>query len=168
MEPENLPTIFIRQIGLLILILIFVVAGVLIIGLLSADEISVKEFNDQNIKSRINANNIELNLVVASTTEALNRGLGGRDRLLEGTGMLFIFGRSGYHGIWMKDMKFAIDILWINDQGQIVDLKKEILPETYPEVFLPKEISSFVIELPAGFSDKHDIKIGDSIEIPEI
>src|SRR3989344_4329125 len=49
---------------------------------------------------------------VADTLALQTRGLSGRTSLGEGEGMLFIFDQEGTHGIWMKDMHFAIDIVW--------------------------------------------------------
>jgi len=93
------------------------------------------------------------------------QGLSGISILEENEGMLFIFEKSDPHGIWMKDMRFPIDILWIDDNLRIVDVKKNALPESYPEVFIPKEKAKYVLEVNTGFSDVFDVNVGDSISL---
>ena len=63
----------------------------------------------------------------------------------------------------MKDMNFPLDILWINDNFEIVGIEKKILPQTYPKIFGEKYLSSYVLEVSAGYCDKNNIKIGDKI-----
>jgi len=77
--------------------------------------------------------------------------------------MLFIFDNESLHGIWMKDMNFAIDILWIDEGYKVVDIKKDAKPESYPEVFIPEVPSKYVLEVNAGFLEENDIEIGDKI-----
>lgn len=104
---------------------------------------------------------------IAETPEERRRGLGGRDALLENHGMLFVFDTPAPYGIWMEDMRFAIDILWLNAEGKIVDLKQNVVPETYPEVFYPKEDALYVLELPARFTELRSVSRGDFVTLPE-
>ena len=90
-------------------------------------------------------------------------GLSGRESLKNDEGMLFIFDKVGNHGFWMKDMKFPIDILWIDDDFSIVDVEKNVATSTYPQVFGKNYMSKYVLELPAGYSDKNNIKIENKI-----
>ena len=41
-------------------------------------------------------------------------GLMFRPSLARDRGMLFVFERSDFHGIWMKNCRFPIDILWLD------------------------------------------------------
>ena len=99
---------------------------------------------------------------LAQTPAELSRGLSGRRSLAEGTGMLFIFENPDTYGFWMKDMLFPIDIIWI-DEGKIIHIEKNISPDTYPEIFTPNSPAKYVLEVPAGFSDKNGLKIGGMI-----
>ena len=58
---------------------------------------------------------------IAKTTAELTRGLSGRPTLAENSGLFFIFPNSGIHGIWMKDMDFPIDIIWLDENYQNQD-----------------------------------------------
>lgn len=77
-------------------------------------------------------------------------GLSGRETLAPYDGMLLSFSTPGRHGIWMPDMYFALDILWLSDEGTIVHLEQNITPDTYPTVFKPPLPVMSVLELPAG------------------
>lgn len=88
-------------------------------------------------------------------------GLSGRTVLSEGIGMLFIFENDDFHGIWMKDMLFSIDIIWLDKNLTIIDFERNISPETYPEIFKPHVRSRYVLEINAGFVNKHNIEIGN-------
>lgn len=99
--------------------------------------------------------------VEAATTKlARERGLSGRDGLAPNTGMLFVFDTDGMWGIWMKDMKFGIDMLWLAEDGTVVTVKPSVSPDSYPESFYPTSPARYVLELPAGFAAAHDIGVG--------
>jgi uncharacterized membrane protein (UPF0127 family) len=100
---------------------------------------------------------------IVRTEEARERGLSGRDALSPGHGMLFMFESEGLPGIWMKDMKFPIDIIWADKDGAIVTIARKVAPESYPAVFTPKSPSLYVLEVPPGFADQYGIAEGDKI-----
>lgn len=54
---------------------------------------------------------------VVDNEEARMKGLSGRDNLADDEGMFFVFEKSDIYPFWMKDMKFAIDIIWIMEDG---------------------------------------------------
>jgi hypothetical protein len=98
---------------------------------------------------------------VADTLALQTRGLSGRTGLAEGEGMLFIFEEEGSHGIWMKDMRFSIDIIWAADDGTILTIEERISPDTYPQSFQASEPRArYVLEVPAGFVEKSGIQEG--------
>ena len=105
-----------------------------------------------------------LNIDLAQTPDEREQGLSGRKSLADGTGMLFVFENSGLYGFWMKDMLFPIDIIWVNEEKNIVHIEKSLTPETYPKVFGQEVVSKYVLEVQSGFSDKNRIKIGDKVD----
>ena len=100
---------------------------------------------------------------VANTGPLRQRGLGGRDDISNDEAMLFIFGNSALHGIGMKDMRFPIDIFWIDETLRIVFIKESVLPSSYPEVFAPNVPVKYVLETRAGFARENNVKIGTSV-----
>jgi uncharacterized protein len=119
--------------------------------------------NISEVNGQIAATPIKLEVANNGITRA--RGLSNRNQLEEGRGMLFVFTETEKPGFWMKDMRFPIDIIWINDNLKIVEANKNISPNTYPTVFYPTSPVKYVIEVPAGYFDRHLLKIGDSISL---
>jgi uncharacterized protein len=107
---------------------------------------------------------VTLNIGVANTDAERMQGLSGRSGLQENEGLLFIFEQQGYYGFWMKDMKFPIDIAWLDKNKKIIHIESNILPDTYPEVFSPTSPALYVLEASANFFENHQIKIGDVAE----
>lgn len=98
---------------------------------------------------------------VAKTPEALEKGLSGTHNLRENEAMLFIYDRDDKWGIWMKDMSYPIDIVWLDKDKKVVYIVKNAPPESYPfESFTPKQEARYVVELPAGTVEKKAINIG--------
>ena len=138
---------------------IFIVVILFIIVLLC---LAIFFVNTNNIvKVQIGSTNYSLELVNTDVTR--QQGLSGKPKLEPNTGMLFDFKQNGYWQIWMKDMNFAIDILWLNNQKQVVGVKQDALPQNYPETYGAEQQSQYVIELPAGSVKERNIKIGDTL-----
>ena len=110
---------------------------------------------------KINENTFSVLIADTPTKHAL--GLSGRKELSSGHGMFFVFEKSGNHPFWMKDMNFAIDILWINEHNEIIHILERVAPETYPAAFTSSEEALCVLELQMGTIAETDINLGDKI-----
>lgn len=105
---------------------------------------------------------------VAESDEKKKLGLGKREKLDAGTGMLFVFDNPGpcpnSCSFWNKDMLFPIDVVWIHNDT-VADLY-EHLP-TYAKqkdfIIMPKGEVNFVLEVSDGFIKKNTIKKGDKV-----
>lgn len=113
----------------------------------------------------ISINDIIVNAEVVDTEPLIEKGLGGRSSLGEQKGMWFVFSNDEKFGFWMKDMKFPIDIIWFDKNLKIVGMEEDVSPESYPNIFYPGKESRYVLEVDAGFSKKHKIKIDDQAKI---
>lgn len=107
-----------------------------------------------------------LRVTVVKDGPEMERGLSGRTSLDPTEGMLFIFPNNGYHGIWMKEMNFPIDIVWVDSSFKVVSIEENVKPETYPKVFEPTSPARFVIEANAFFMNSFDVRVGATVEIP--
>lgn len=108
---------------------------------------------------------------IADNQELRARGLSGRTSLDAGTGMLFIFDSKGVKpGFWMKDMLIPLDFIWIAD-GKVVKIDKNVsfpspgTPDNQLKVYYPNGLIDYVLEVNAGFSDKNNIQVGDSVDV---
>ena len=113
---------------------------------------------------QISIQGVPLQVAVAETENEREQGLSGRAGLSEGQGMLFVFEKDDIYSFWMKDMLFSIDILWIDAEGKIVFLKKDVSPQTYPTPFTPDSPARYVLEVPAGFAMRHEITAGSKVD----
>jgi hypothetical protein len=105
-----------------------------------------------------------INVELAQTDMQRAQGLSGHKPLASNEGMLFFFAQPGQYGFWMKDMLFPIDIMWISADKKIVHIEHDLSPETYPQVFTPKEQAQYVLEVSAGLTDKNKWREGDQVK----
>jgi uncharacterized membrane protein (UPF0127 family) len=104
---------------------------------------------------------------IAKTWPERIKGLSKTLFLPENIVKFFIFESSGFHSIWMKDMNYAIDIIWVNEDSEIVYIVNNATPESYPENFSPDQPAMYVIETVSGFVIANNIKVGDIVKLPD-
>lgn len=109
------------------------------------------------------ANGQKLGVEIAADPSTREKGLSGRDCLPSNSGMLFSFSRLGLYNFWMKDMRFAIDIVWIDDSHKIVTIKPNIVPSSYPESFTGATPAQYVLELTAGQAAALGLTVGQTL-----
>lgn len=89
-------------------------------------------------------------------------GLMFRPSLPKDRGMLFIFERPDFHGIWMKNCRFPIDIVWLDEERKVVHLAESVPPckaEPCP-VYNPLRRAAYVVELNAGQAKRDKAVLG--------
>lgn len=120
-----------------------------------------------NDVARITINDVYVDAEVADSTLERVRGLMYRENIGETEGMFFIFDSEDNHSIWMKNMKFPIDIIWVDENMSIVHIKHNVPPckeedcPTYP----PSKPAKYVLEVKANFTEQNNIKIGDTVHL---
>jgi uncharacterized protein len=113
-------------------------------------------------------NDLSIKVSIADSPEERRQGLSNQKSLPDKEGKLFVFDKSDYYGIWMKDMNFPIDIIWIDDERKIVHIEQNVSPNTYPTSYHPPIPARFVLEVNAFFASTFKIKVGDQVTIPDI
>lgn len=103
---------------------------------------------------------------IAETWPERIRGLSKTPYLPRDVVKLFIFDSPGYHSIWMKDMNYPIDIIWVDDNLEIVHIEESVTPETYPNLFVPDVPARYVIETASGFVKEHKITESTLVTLP--
>jgi hypothetical protein len=106
---------------------------------------------------------------IADTGQLRSRGLGYRDELAPGTGMLFVYDEPDSLTFWMKGMRICLDIVWI-EGGEIKGAAESVCPD--PGVadadlqrYASPEPVRYVLEVPAGWLEEHGYEAGDPVEI---
>lgn len=123
-----------------------------------------------NYSLPLRVNDTELRVELADTPEKQQQGLSGRPPLNDAQGMLFDFRNTpnARPSFWMKDMKFALDLIWIKD-NRIIEITPNVPPapqttEASLPTYSPTGDVDLVLEVLAGFTERHQIKIGDELK----
>jgi uncharacterized membrane protein (UPF0127 family) len=98
-------------------------------------------------------------------------GLMFRPSLALDRGMLFIFEPPpDFHTIWMKNCRFPIDIVWLDEDKKVVHVAESVPPCTEDPcpVYQPLRKASYVVELNAGQARREKATVGSalSFELP--
>jgi uncharacterized protein len=121
---------------------------------------------EQNQTALVSVGGENIIATLSTTPESQSKGLAIKDSIKQNEGMLFIFKSAQKYSFWMKDMKFPIDILWIDSSGKIVHIEKNLQPCVFllpcPS-YSPHDDSLYVLEVISNFTNKFDIKIGDQV-----
>ncbi len=143
---------------------IYILSIIITIGILFFIWTDVSSHNKSPNESFVEIGGRKIPVEVADTAISRMRGLSGRENLPENTGMLFVFDKPGKYTFWMKDMKFAIDIIWI-ENGRVVDIWENAQPPSRGEIpsFTPEYPATYVLEVNAGFAKETDINVGDVV-----
>ncbi len=105
---------------------------------------------------------IQLDIEIAETAYETQTGLMYRNSMEDGQGMLFIFPEIAYHSFYMKNTKFPLDIIYIDEQLKVASIIKNAQP--LDESSLPSQVPvKYVLEVKAGLSDVWGINTGDRI-----
>ena len=97
---------------------------------------------------------------IADDEEERVKGLSGRDSLDVDEGMLFIFDTPDEHGIWMRDMKFPIDVVFLDSNKKVIMIEEEVNPDNFPQIYAPEKPTKYIIELHSGTAINLGIKVG--------
>ena len=122
---------------------------------------------EQNKTTLVSLGGVNVTASLSTTPDSQSKGLSIKDSLNENEGMLFNFESPQKYSFWMKDMKFPIDIIWINSTGKIVHIEKNLSPcyllLPCPS-YAPKNDSLYVLEVVSNFTNKFGVSVGDSVE----
>jgi hypothetical protein len=116
-----------------------------------------------------------LEVQIADTEPRRVRGLMFQETLPFDQGMLFVFDISGPKSMWMLNMQFPLDIIWFDENGNIVNISKNIPPCKTPTEIMScnsKGVNSrdakYALEVTAGFVDEFEIDENSKLEIISI
>ena len=111
-------------------------------------------FGDKNAK--------ELSLEIADNEQKRSYGLMNRKDINSNSGMLFIWKNRQIRNFWMKNTHFNLDIFFLNNQGEIIEIYKNAKAFDETNIKSQNEVN-FVVELKSG---EHPFLIGDKFNCP--
>ncbi|SLM46944.1 conserved protein of unknown function [Nitrospira japonica] len=109
----------------------------------------------------------ELEAEVADTPEKLLFGLAFQEALPPNGGMIYIFEQAGAHRVTTKEYRFAVDLIWIDEQHQVVQLLEKVEPcrkDPCPWYGPPPVAVRYLIEAAAGFIKEKGVGVGDELK----
>jgi len=106
--------------------------------------------------------NVTLSLEIADTPATMEKGLMFHAPLSFNQGMIFVFNPPQQATMWMKNMQFPIDMIWLDNNGNILHMEKNLPPCTGPDASCPlydgnSQTTSYVLEVASGFIDHFGI-----------
>ncbi len=97
---------------------------------------------------------------LANTMRKRAEGLQGFDGLASGEGMVFVYSDAEVRTFGMKNVGFAIDVVFIGLDGTVSGIAS--LEPGDPRTVESPGPSRFVVELPKGWAADHGVKVGSA------
>lgn len=111
----------------------------------------------------------ELELKEADTITKSYIGLSKTESLAENTGLLIEYNTTVVSSIGMRNMKYDIDVIYVNSNNEVESIHHLDEPESKFEYYLAYETvtdkGKYVIETNGGWVDKMGVEVGDKVEI---
>ena len=92
---------------------------------------------------------------VAQSKASRELGLSGRPSMGNDEGILFVFDAPGKYGFWM------------NESGLVVDIERNLTPDSYPKTFINEVDASYVLEINAGLAKEFGLFLGSKVKITD-
>lgn len=126
------------------------------------DEYHFKKEGELTFYSQDSVKKTTIDIEIASTEYERELGLMKRKSMEENQGMLFIFPEEKMQSFWMRNCFISLDMIFVDAQKEIVTIRKntKILSD---QSYSSAKPAIYVVEVNAGFSDRHNIKDGYKI-----
>jgi len=123
------------------------------------------DFEKEGELAFISANNdtlLTIEIEIADDDAERRIGMMFREEMEEGQGMFFIFPVQEVRSFWMRNTYVSLDMIFVNRDNEIVTIQKNTAPLTQNSYFSTQP-AVYVIEVNAGFADRHGVGVGDGI-----
>lgn len=145
------------------LILVLIGGAILLVGTLVL--VSEKSNSNTPTTTKILLPTETLTATILDTPVAAQKGLSGQTSLPSKQAVLMVFPEPGRYGIWMPEMKFPIDVIWLDQNQTIVYLIPNMSPNSYPQTFYPTKPAKFILEANIKTIENNHLQLGDRINI---
>ena len=126
-------------------------------------------------RGTVKLDSVVLEVQIADTDPRRVRGLMFQEQLPLDEGMLFVFDDANIRSIWMLNMQFPLDVIWIDDNSKVVFIEKNVPPcktaletVTCPSYNGGSMDAKYVLEVTAGFVEEFKISTESTLEIISI
>lgn len=115
-------------------------------------------------KKKIVIKNIVLAVEIAETPVQHQQGLMFRERLLPGSGMLFVFPNEEYRSFWMKNTYIDLSIGYFDKHRRLIevlDMKGSTIMQKHFPSYPSSKPAQYALEVPMGWFKQQGIKNGE-------
>jgi len=106
-----------------------------------------------------------ISLEIMETADEKATGLMFRELISDSEGMLFLNSNNARSCMWMKNMNFAIDIVWLDENSTISYIETDVLPCAKEPCDIYCHDAKDVLELQAGFAKAYGLHAMDAVAI---
>jgi len=102
---------------------------------------------------------VRIPVEIADDPAEWTEGLMGRRQMSDKEGMLFVYPDEQPQVFWMRNTPISLDMIFIASDGRVVRIARRTRPMSdrhYHSIYPAR----YVVEVPAGFADRHDIRKG--------
>lgn len=141
------------------ILIIFLIFVVLLIAIESL--IFILKIKENKVCLKDNCYMVE----IVRAQEEKEKGLMYRENLGKNHGMLFINDEEGIYPFWMKNMRFPLDIIWLDYNFKVVFIAKNAQPCAGKcNDIIPDKPARYILELNAGEVERIGLQVGDKIK----
>jgi uncharacterized membrane protein (UPF0127 family) len=115
-------------------------------------------------ETAIPVNDTLLDLEIAADHTARACGLAYRESLPADRGMLFVMAEPTEFVLWMRDTKMPLSIAFLDEQGRILNIQ-DAQPAQRRERYSSPADTRYAIEVNRGWFERHQVEVGDTLEI---
>lgn len=144
-------------------ITVFLFLFIAFVGLVFKNLSNLKLEKPASFNTEVRIGDIYFLAKTVSTDIEKKMGLSGTKELKDNQAMLFVFDKADKWSIWMKDMNYPLDIIWLSSEKKIVHIENNISPDTYPKTFYPDAPAMYVLEMPASALEKSNVELGNQV-----
>jgi len=112
----------------------------------------------------VRAGEREITAEVARTEDERRMGYMRREAPGETEGMLFVFRDEAIRAFWNHDVRFSVDIAFLDSEGRVVSVAT--MPPMDNRTVRSRSPARFALEMKAGAFDRYGIALGSLIKIP--
>lgn len=108
---------------------------------------------------------VSFTVEVADDPEETSTGLMFRDGLADDHGMIFDFGTPREANMWMPNVSFGLDMLFLDESGKVLAIVSHVQPYSERRINPGFPVKA-VLELTSGQAKRSGIMPGDTVEHP--
>lgn len=128
-----------------------------------------QQFRDINTRTVTLPDGVSIRAEVKADRQNQAIGMMYRDSLAKNHGMLFVYQGPMKEAYWMHNCKIALDIIWLDQAGKVVEVVPDAPPCDKPARDCPPygghEVAHYVLELGAGQAKAHGVQIGKMLRL---